>query len=280
MKWAVVDDRSYSNLRILFLKVSLTNAMNFESKVILVTGASSGIGADAARYLAKLGGKVAIIGRNERRLFDVAALIESDGSEKPMALVADVTKDATKIIDQTIEHFGKLDVLVNSAGVFGEHNTETMKLCAFDEMFNINVRSILELAQLAAPHLAQTRGNIVNVSSTSGLKPAPNMLAYCVSKAALDQATKCMALDLAAKGVRVNAINPAAIRTPLYQVLGISAKEENELFETYKSRYPIGRVGEVSDTSYAIAYLASAAASFITGVLHPVDGGALPAGFD
>lgn len=254
--------------------------MSFNSKVVLVTGASSGIGADAARHLAGLGAQVALVGRNEQRLIDVAAQIESAGLAKPLILVADVTSDAAKIVAQTVQHFGKLDILINSAGIFGEHNIETMPLMAFDAMFTTNVRSILELTQLAVPHLAQTRGNVVNVSSTSGLKAAPNMLAYCVSKAALDQATKCMALDLAPKGIRVNAINPAAIRTPLYQTLGISAAEEAALFETYKSRYPVGRVGEVCDTSHAIAYLASDSASFITGVLHPVDGGALPAGFD
>lgn len=206
--------------------------LNFNSKVILVTGASSGIGADAARHLARLGGKVALVGRNEQRLNDIATQIESEACAKPLILVADVNKDAAKIISQTVQHFGKLDILINSAGIFAEHNIETMPLDAFDTMFNTNVRSILELIQLAVPHLAQTKGNIVNVSSTSGLKAAPNMLAYCVSKAALDQATKCMALDLAPKGIRVNAINPAAIRTPLYQTLGITAAEEAELFET------------------------------------------------
>lgn len=106
------------------------------------------------------------------------------------------------------------------------------------------------------------------------------MFPLSFSKAALDQFTKCIALELAPKKIRVNAINPAAIRTPIYRTLGISGSEEQEMFDTYESRYPIGRIGEVSDTSAAIEYLTGDSASFITGVCFPVDGGALAAGFD
>lgn len=254
--------------------------MDFKGKVILITGASSGIGADCARHLAKLGGSISLVGRNAERLSEVAQEIKSNGSTETLTIVADVTKDANRIVEETIKHFGRLNVLVNCAGMMSEENIVSMSMEAFDTTIDVNLRSVIKLTQSAIPYLANTRGNIVNVSSTAGLKAVPNLLSYCISKAALDQFTKCISLELAPKGIRVNSINPAAIKTPLYQKLGIDSAAEQELYDSYKTRYPMGRVGEVSDTSAAIAYLASDSASFITGHLLAVDGGALTAGFD
>lgn len=253
----------------------------FANKVVLITGGSSGIGAETSRYLAKLSAKVVLVGRNEERLKEVVDQIKNDNSPEPLAIKADVNTDAERIISETIKNFGKLDVLINNAGIFSEENIENLRMEAFDQMINTNLRSIIQLTQLAIPYLSGTKGNIVNVSSTAGLKPVKNMLSYCLSKAALDQFTKCCALDLASKGIRVNSINPAAIRTPIYRrSLGINNDEEKQLFDEYKNKYPVGRVGIPSDCSAAIAYLASEQASFMTGILLPVDGGAIVAGFD
>lgn len=174
--------------------------MSFSGKVIIITGASSGIGADAARHLAKLGAKVSIIGRNEQRLNKVAEKIKSAGSPAPLAIVADVTKDAQRIVDETIKHFGQIDVLVNNAGFSKPDNVSEANLSQFDSVFDTNVRSVINLTKLCVPHLEKTKGNIVNVSSVAGLKAFPNAMTYCMSKAALDQFTKCSALDLAPKG--------------------------------------------------------------------------------
>lgn len=174
--------------------------MNFEGKVILVTGASSGIGAAAARHLADLGGKLAIVGRDEKRLNKVALEIKNDGSPEPLAIVADVTKDSERIIDETIKHFGQLDVLVNNAGIVTQDNIVNFKIEEFDRIFNTNVRSVATLTSLAVPHLEKTKGNIVNVSSVAGLKPFPDVLSYCMSKSSIDMLTQCCALDLASKG--------------------------------------------------------------------------------
>lgn len=186
--------------------------MSFEEKIVLITGGSSGIGAAAARHLSKLGAKVAIVGRNEKRLNDVAEEIKNAGSPAPLAIVADVTKDAERIVDETIKHFGKLDVLVNNAGVVAQDSVTSIDMSDFDRIFDTNVRSVIILTKLCVPHLAKTKGNIVNVSSIAGLKAVKNVLTYCMSKAALDQFTKCSALDLASKSIRVNSINPAVIR--------------------------------------------------------------------
>lgn len=185
--------------------------MSFTGKVVLITGASSGIGADAARHLAKSGANVAIVGRNETRLNAVADEIKQLGLATPLAIVADVTKDSERIVNETIGQFGKLDVLINNAGVVTYDNIVDVKQSEFDRIFGTNVWSAIELTQRCVPHLEKTKGNVINVSSVAGLKALQNSISYCISKAALDQLTKCSALDLAPKGIRVNAINPVRL---------------------------------------------------------------------
>lgn len=249
--------------------------MNFIEKVILITGGSSGIGADAARYLAKMGANVSIVGRNTARLNEVVEQINKSGSPAPLAIVADVTTDAEQIVDETIGHFGKLDVLVNNVGVWTEDNVAELEMSNFDRVFEINTRSVIYLTKLCVPHLTKTKGNIVNVSSVSTLRPVSNWLSYGMSKAALDQFTKISALDLAPRGIRVNSVNPAAIRTMILQNAGYTREQSDKLFGRVKDIYPMGRVGDVTDTSGAIAFLAdNKSASFLTGVVLPVDGGA------
>lgn len=186
--------------------------MSFEDKVILVTGASSGIGADAAKHFAKLGGKVALVGRNEELLDEVVNAIVEAGSPEPLKIVADVTVDAERIINETIEHFGQLDVLVNNAGFGKKQSIMESSMEFYDEIMATNTRAVVELTKLAAPHLETTKGNIVNVSSIAGIIAIKNMPFYNMTKAALDQFTACAALEFGPKGVRVNSVNPGAIR--------------------------------------------------------------------
>lgn len=246
---------------------------NFNGKVIIVTGASSGIGADAAIEFAKKGATVAIVGRDAAKLNAVAKQIIDGGHNTPLEIVADVNKDAKRIINSTVEKFGKLDVLVNNAGIIEFGSSEVCTLDSFDRILNTNVRSVFELSQLAIPHLIATKGNIVNVSSICSQRAFSNALAYCTSKAALDQLTKCMALELAPKGIRVNAVNPGVIQTPIFKTLGMDDSAINRIAENSKSVYPVGRIGQVADTSLAIAYLAHESSSFITGQLLGVEGG-------
>lgn len=249
--------------------------MSFANKVVLITGASSGIGAAAAKHLAKKGGSIALVGRNEGRLNQVSEEIKSSGSPTPLVIVADVTTDAERIITETINHFGKLDILINNAGITGLNSIQNINLDEYEQMMRTNVRSVIELTKLAVPHLAQTKGNVLNVSSGASLRVNSNMLAYCISKGAIDQLTKCAALDLGPKGIRVNAINPVVIRTPIFEHgFQYSPEQIEKYYEDHKNAYPLGRVGEVSDTSAAIEFLAGDSASFITGVLFPIDGGA------
>lgn len=240
---------------------------------------SSGIGADAARHLAKLGGKISMVGRNVERLNAVAEQIKQSGSPAPFPIVADVTKDAARIIKETIDHFGKLDILINNAGICSRQTIANVDLADYDRVMLTNVRSVIELSKLAVPHLEKTKGNILNVSSAAGLLVKRNYLAYCISKAALNQLTKSAAMDLASSGIRVNAICAVGVRTPIFVTSGfVKKEEEQEFFDSYNDIYPLHRMGEVKDTSEAIAYLTSDSASFLTGVLMPIDGGVLTFG--
>lgn len=251
--------------------------MSFNGKVVLVTGASSGIGADAGRHFAKLGANVSIVGRNAQRLNEVADQIIKAGYPKPLQIVADVTKDAKRIINDTINHFGKLDVLINNAGIFASDSVIDFDLGQFDRIIDTNLRSVIALSHYAVPYLEKTKGNIVNVSSICGLRAFDVYNSYCISKAGLDQFTKCSALTLASKGIRVNSVNPAMIRTPIFEKAGlIKDSNADAYFDEHNDDYLVGRVGEVSDTSSAIAYLA--AESFINGISLPVDGGFICSG--
>src|SRR5262245_27290437 len=185
--------------------------MEFDGKVAIVTGATSGIGMATARKFAEQGGRVAAAGRKK----DILAKIESKHIK---TYAVDVLSEAETagFVKSVLKDFGGIDVLVNAAGIIANGTIENTTLPDYDVMMNINVRSVLQLTQLALPSIIERKGNIVNVSSVTGLRAFPNVFAYCVSKAAVDQFTRCAALELAPKGVRVNAVNPGVVRTNLH----------------------------------------------------------------
>lgn len=250
--------------------------MEFNEKVIIITGASSGIGADTAIHLAKLGASVSIVGRNQERLNKVADEIQKLGFSV-LPIIADVTKDCQRIIDETIAHYGRLDVLVNNAGIQQEVSIMDATITQYDQIFNTNVRSVIELCKLCVPHLERTKGCIVNVSSICGMVPVYSSTFYSMSKSALDQFTQCAANEFARKGIRVNSVNPGLIETPMIEADGKSPEEIKKFIEDNGKRYPIGRIGRASDVSKCIAFLASDRAEFITGTLLRCDGGAVAA---
>jgi len=245
--------------------------MSFTDKVVIVTGASSGIGAETAVKFSSLGAKVILNGRNSEKLKEVL-----NRCVNPVfTVVGDVTdeKFAASLIKATIEKYGRLDVLVNNAGVLEPGSIETTSLEQYDRVFNTNVRSLYHLTMLAVPELIKTKGNIVNVSSVTGTRSFPNALAYCMSKSAVDQLTKCVALEVAAKGVRVNSVNPGVITTGLHKKSGMDEKAYAEFLEKSRTTHALGRAGEATEVADAIVFLASDNASFITGENLHVDGG-------
>ncbi|XP_039960552.1 uncharacterized oxidoreductase TM_0325-like [Bactrocera tryoni] len=248
--------------------------MSLAGKVVIVTGASSGIGAAAAKAFAQQGSKVAITGRNEANLKSTEATCKAVNSKVELLLIpADVTTDAEKIIKTTIEKFGQLDVLVNNAGVGESGSILDIDVDQFDRVLNTNLRSVFLLTKYAAPHLVKTQGSIVNVSSVAGLRSFSGLSVYGTSKAALEQFTRCIALDLAPKNVRVNAVSPGVIVTNILTRLGMSAEDYAKFLEHSKTTHALGRVGDVKEVADAIIFLAGDSSSFITGSILPIDGG-------
>ncbi|XP_046582721.1 3-oxoacyl-[acyl-carrier-protein] reductase FabG-like [Haliotis rubra] len=243
-------------------------------KVALVTGASSGIGAGTAILFSQLGARVIITGRNEENLEKTAEQCNHD-KYKPVLLTGDLSKeeDTKRIVEEAIAATGRLDILINNAGILESGSIETTSLEQFDRTFSINVRSIYHLTMLCVPHLVKTKGNIVNVSSIAGVRAFPGILSYCMSKSAIDQMTRCVALELAPKQVRVNCVNPGVIVTEVHKRGGMTEEKYAQFLERCKTTHALGRVGEVREVANVIAFLASDSASFITGNTESIDGG-------
>jgi len=163
--------------------------------------------------------------------------------------------------------------LVNAAGHISTGSIENTSLSAWDAMMNVNLRAVFQLMQRATPHLIKTKGNIVNISSVTGLRSFPGVLAYCVSKAGVDQLTRCAALELAPQGVRVNAVNPGVVVTEIHKRGGMSTENYENFLEHSKTTHPIGRVGDPKEIAELVFYLASEKASWITGATYSIDGG-------
>ncbi|HXU38003.1 MAG TPA: glucose 1-dehydrogenase [Blastocatellia bacterium] len=240
-------------------------------KKVLVTGASSGIGRAAAERFLSEGAAVAIAGRRMNALNEVA----SSDDKRGFAIVADLSQEdqTERCIAEAVEALGGLDVLVNAAGILKAGRIEDTSIELWDEMMNINLRSIFHLMRLAVPHLERSRGNIVNVSSVTGPRSFPGVLAYCVSKAGLDQLTRCAALELAAKSIRVNAVNPGVVVSGLHRSGGMNEEAYAAFLEHSKTTHPLGRVGSPEEIADLIYFLASDRAGWITGATVSIDGG-------
>ena len=243
-------------------------------KVAIVTGASSGIGKATASLLADKGMTVVAVGRNEKELNSVREGVRSKKGSVKVQL-ADVLEQSQleRIVTETVDAFGQIDVLVNSAGIIRNGTIETTVLDDWDKLMNVNLRSVFYLMQRCIPHLEATKGNIVNVSSVAGTRSFPGVLAYCVSKAAIDQLTRCTALELAAKKIRVNAVNPGVVVTNLHTRGGMDAEAYSAFLERTKETHPLGRAGTPDEVAELIYFLASDKAGWITGATYEIDGG-------
>lgn len=248
--------------------------IRFDQKVVLITGATSGIGRASALLFADAGARIMLTGRNKKVLSELKTAINKN-KDVCEILAGDITDTAfrSQLIAAAIDAFGQLDVLVNAAGIIASGTIESTSLEEFDLMMDINVRSVFHLTQLVVPYLIKTKGNIVNVSSVTGLRAFPGVLSYCVSKAGLDQFTRAVALELAPKQVRVNAVNPGVAITNLHRRGGMDETAYQKFLEHSKTTHPLGRVGQPEEVAQLIAFLASDQAGWITGVTCSIDGG-------
>ncbi|MGH7492789.1 MAG: glucose 1-dehydrogenase [bacterium] len=246
--------------------------MLLENKIALITGASSGIGKAIALLFAREGARLALLGRDVKALQAITVAVRE---QRALSLSADVTRpeDCRRAVDKAVTHFGGLDILVNAAGIIGNGTIKNTSAEAWGQMMQVNLHAAFYMMQFTVPYLEKSLGNVVNVSSVTGLRAFPNVLAYCVSKAGLDQLTRCAALELAPAGVRVNAVNPGVVVTNLHRRSGMDEVKYAAFLEHSKTTHPLGRVGEPEDVAEAVLYLASERAGWITGVTLSVDGG-------
>jgi len=245
-----------------------------EIRAAIVTGASSGIGRATAQRLAKDGCHILAVGRDEHALQATCAAIVAAGGVGH-ALAADVTApDApTQIVTKALAVFGRIDVLINAAGIIASGSVTDTTDAAWDTMLDVNVRAPFRLIREATPALNASRGAIVNVSSVTGTRAFPGVAAYCVSKAAVDQLTRVAALEMAAAGVRVNAVNPGVVVSNLHRRGGMDDAKYAAFLEHSKATHPLGRPGTPEDVADLIAFLASPSSGWITGTTISVDGG-------
>ncbi|MFH0849162.1 MAG: glucose 1-dehydrogenase [archaeon] len=247
---------------------------DFADKIVLVTGASSGIGRATAIAFAERGAKVVAVARRKQLLNDLVQEITKQGKQAS-GVAFDLTDDIAveRGVKEAMNLYGGLDVLVNAAGILVHGSVENTSLEQWDRTMALNLRAVFNLMRLAVPHLEKRKGNIVNVSSVNGLRAFPNVLVYNVSKAGVDQLTHCAALELAAKGIRVNAVNPGVTTTNLHKAGGMDDQTYAEFLEKSRATHPLGRVGGPDEVAELILFLASPKASWITGASYSIDGG-------
>ncbi|CAK8677939.1 unnamed protein product [Clavelina lepadiformis] len=250
---------------------------DFKGKVVLVTGASSGIGAEIARAFAKHQARVSISGRNKEKLSEVAEECRKLGAAEVLEVVADLSKenDVDKLVKETMERFENLDILINNAATAPLASLETATRELFDEIFDVNIKATVFLTQKAIPYLEKTKGNIVNISGLiTKLLHLRFWLLYSMSKAALDQFTKTVALEVAEKGIRVNSVSPGYCPTNLIKSV-ITTSQEQEVFNTNQAAcHPLGKQNlSVEEIADSVLYLASERAKMITGIRLEVDRG-------
>ena len=246
----------------------------FANKAAIVTGASSGIGRATAVALASAGASVAAVGRDAAALEHVVADCAHAGAQA-IAIVTDLTSSAgpDDIVRHTIARFGAVDVLVNAAGIIAMGTTDVTADDEWDRMMNLNVRAPFRLMRAAFPYLKERRGAVVNVSSVNGQRVFPNLVAYNTSKAALDQLTRCAAIEWASVGVRVNAVNPGVTVTNLHRRSGMTADAYAAFLARSTETHPLGRPGQAHEIAALILFLASEQAGWVTGETIAIDGG-------
>jgi len=251
--------------------ISYTPSMQ---RIAIVTGASSGIGRATAGKLASDGFLVLAVGRDEGALTEVCREIERAGA-KAVPLAADVTSadGPARIIDRARAVGDGIDALVNAAGIIASGDVVDTDDAGWDAMMDVNVRAPFRLIRQAAASLAARRGAVVNVSSVAGTRAFPGVVSYCVSKAAIDQLTRCAALDLAPQGIRVNAVNPGVVVTNLHRRSGMNEEKYSAFLERSTITHPLGRTGTPEEIAELIAFLVSPAAGWITGDTIGIDGG-------
>jgi meso-butanediol dehydrogenase/(S,S)-butanediol dehydrogenase/diacetyl reductase len=242
--------------------------MRLKDKTAIITGGGSGIGLATARAFCKEGAKVILFGRRKEKLISAA----DELGDSVLIVQGDMTHndDLDQLINKTLNNFKGIDILVNSAGLFNGAPLHEISDSQWDGIMDINIRSIFQLTRRVLPiMMAQKSGSIVHISSILGLIAVPQVAAYNVSKGALNQFSRSIAVEYGSYGIRSNSICPGLIETDMTADL----MKDASLMQEWSKEYPIGRFGKPEDVASACLFLASDESSFITGTVLPVDGG-------
>lgn len=246
-----------------------------QGKAVLITGGTSGIGLAVAELLAKQQAKVAVNGRDHSKGSQALKKIQKVAKDA-VFIQGDVSRyiDCQRIVRQTVEHLGKLDIIINSAGVYMEKPIADMTEADFHYVMGANLAGTYWVCKFAAQELRKSNGGaIVNISSDAGLRGNLLCTAYCAAKGAVISFTKALALELAPYHIRVNCVCPGDVATPMLEQQLAEAGELGQCMEEMKNLYPLGRIGTPTEIAQVICFLASPAASFVTGAIWTVDGG-------
>lgn len=246
----------------------------FNDRVAIVTGGGAGIGRATAERLAEEGATVVVADRDEASGEVVAHEIAGQGG-RAIAITTDVSQpdQIEALVQGTIAEFGKIDVLVNNAGVAVHGSVTDLSLEDWQKVMEVNLRSVWLMMKASIPHMTAQGGSIVNMSSAQALIGFPGWAGYASTKGAIIALTQQAAVEYAKSGIRINSVAPGTIMTPLNQKIFDEAADPDALIRAWSDQHALGRFGEAEEVASVIAFLASDDASFITGVCIPVDGG-------
>ena len=245
--------------------------MRLEGKVALITGASNGMGAAEAKLFAQEGAMVAIGDRLEADGRKVEAeIVEAGGQAIFVALDVTDEENWARAVDQVVARFGKLDVLVNNAGISGSGETDFRSTDAWDRLMNVNAKGVFLGTKAAIPHMRNAGGgSIINISSIFGIVGSGGSTSYHASKGAVRLFTKSTAIQYAKESIRANSIHPGPIDTPMTE----ASREEREINQRFLNNTPMGRWARPEEVAFGVLYLASDESSFVTGSELVIDGG-------
>lgn len=242
--------------------------MRLENKVAVITGAGSGIGKETALLFAIEGAKVVVADMNEKAGEETVAEIKKNGEGFFVKLDVSNREQSKQIVKTTLENYGRIDILINNAGIAQDAFLSKMTEEQWDKVINVNLKGVFNCTQ-AVVEVMMNQGNgvIINTSSIVGLSGNVGQVNYAATKAGLIGMTKTLAKELGRKGIRVNAVAPGFIATPM------TSKVPEKILEMMKEKTPLRRLGETKDVAYAYLYLASDEANFVNGAVLCVDGG-------